>query len=273
MRSKLQETEFAILKQVVEICEANKIEYYAFYGTLLGAIREGGIVPWDDDIDIAIPRKDYDRFVALAKSKLPTHLLVETYKDQSSSSHPIYICQVKDTNTSVVLRYSSVPQYTHAWVDVFPLDALPANPILRYVHEYRLLIKRMLIQMSMFEENTHMFRKNRPLHERFLIALCEKTKLGSTMDTQKLMRSMEKCLLRYQETENGYFISMFGAYKLKEAFPISWFRDAEKVSFEDFEIAVPSNASGILSRMYGDYMTPPPVEEQNIQHCIEIVQV
>lgn len=93
------------------------------------------------------------------------------------------------------------------------------------------------------------------------------------MDTQKLMQSIEKCLMRYQETETGYFISMFGAYKLKEVFPVSWFRNAEKVCFEDFEIAVPSNASGILSQMYGDYMTPPPDEDRNIQHCIEVIHV
>ena len=77
--NELQKCQFEILKEFIKVCKENNLQYYLVGGTCLGAVRHKGFIPWDDDIDVAMPRKDFNKFVAL-QDKFPKHLFIQTYK-------------------------------------------------------------------------------------------------------------------------------------------------------------------------------------------------
>lgn len=269
--TELQRRELSMYKVVADICRRHDLRFYALGGTLLGAVRHQGFIPWDDDIDIAIPRPDYDRFIKIAKQELPSYYVPKTYLDERDESHPMFICIIKDVRTKIQLNHANVTENTSVWLDVFPLDAMPSNPLLRVIHKYRLLYERMKIQFSMYEENVHQHRANRPIHERALMAFRERTGFGSNWDTWKLMRHIEKTLRLYDYEREGWFVNMFGAYKFREMFPKEWFANTIELPFEDTTIPCAGEYDKVLTQMYGDYMTPPPVEQRGEQHRMTVI--
>lgn len=258
---------------VANICAKHDIRHYALGGTLLGAVRHQGFIPWDDDIDIAMPRPDYDRFVKFAKRELPSHLVAKTYLDERGDAHPMFICIIKDTRTKIQLHHADKVQDTAVWLDVFPLDAMPSNKIQRTLHKYRLLYERMKIQFSMYEENVHQHRANRPLYERVLMVFREKTGFGSNWDTWELMCHIENTLRIYDYDQEGWMVNMFGAYKFREMFPKAWFGEGINLAFENTTIRCPVEYDKVLTQMYGDYMTLPPEEQRGAQHCMTIISL
>ena len=91
----VQKKEVELLKIFSDICEKNNLTYYALGGTLLGAIRHGGFIPWDDDMDLGMPREDYDKFIKIADSELPKHIILKTHTDNLGNT------SIRDTATVV----------------------------------------------------------------------------------------------------------------------------------------------------------------------------
>lgn len=273
MLTDIQKIELDMYKCVKEICDKHNLRYYALGGTLLGAVRHKGFIPWDDDIDVAIPRPDYDKFLKYAKEELPSNLVPKTYLDEKGDSHPMFICIIKNMDTEIELNHANKTEHTHVWLDVFPLDAMPTNDLLRKVHKYRLLYERMKIQFSMYDENVHQHRANRPFYERALMKFRETTNWGANWDTYDLMLHIEKTLRKYDYEKEGYFVNMFGAYKFREMFPKAWFGDGVELPFEDTTIICPIDYDKVLTQMYGDYMTLPPEDQRSQQHCMTVVSL
>ena len=269
----LQLSELEIFKVVTKVAMELNLRYYALGGTLLGAVRHQGFIPWDDDIDIAMPRPDYETFLAEAQKLLPDNLRVVTYKDSKPGELCPFFCQVQKTDSEVVLEFSGTPRKSRIWLDIFPLDAMPSNSLLRKFHKLRLLYYRMKVQFSMYEENAHQHRANRPIHEKLLMKFREVTKFGSSWDTAEMFSELENELKRYSYSKESYIVNMMGAYKFKEMFPKSWFDKAVMLPFEDTLIACPNEYDKVLSQMYGDYMVPPPNEARKDQHRMTIIKI
>ena len=264
---------FEIYDLVAQICKANGLHFYALGGTLLGAVRHNGFIPWDDDIDIAIPRPEYNRFVSVVNRELPSGFVAKTYKDEKNCKTPTFICQIQNLNTRVNVSFAKKDREMPLWLDVFPLDAMPSNTILRNIHKYRLLYERMKIQFSMYEENVHQHREGRPAYEKALMKFREKTNFGAKWDTYDLMCHIEKTLRKYDFEKEDYFVNMFGAYKFKEMFPKVWFGEGIELPFEDTTIVCPVEYDKVLTQMYGDYMQLPPEEKRTQQHCMTIIEL
>lgn len=271
--TELQKIELDMLRDVASLCDRHGLPYFALGGTLLGAVRHQGFIPWDDDIDIALLRPDYDRFVDVARRELPSHLRAVTFKDSPNERQAAFHCSVQNMRTDIVLEYSNKPRRTHVWIDVFPLDAMPTSPVLRGVQKYRLLYERMKVQFSMYDENVHQHREGRPVHERALMKFRELTKVGSNWDTYELMSHVEKTLKSFDVAREGYVVNMFGAYKFKEMFPKWWLGEGVMLPFEDTEIRCPVEYDRVLTQMYGDYMTPVPEGQRAQHHCMTVVSL
>ena len=126
-----------IMKYLKDYLEKNNITYYMLGGTLLGAIRHQGFIPWDDDIDIGIPRGEYEKFINEISKKLPEHLELHTYKN--NKNHHYYFSRIVDNRHTLKRTGSLVDRNEELWIDVFPLDGMPNNFIIRKIHMLKLL--------------------------------------------------------------------------------------------------------------------------------------
>ena len=134
-RSEIQNIIWDIVKVIKPFLDENNIRYYIIGGTLLGAIRHKGFIPWDDDFDIGIPREDYDRFVKGIVKILPGHIRVVTNDpDDGNLTHHFYFARIVDTRYKIKRTCSMVDREEFVWVDIFPFDGLPGNWIKRMIH-------------------------------------------------------------------------------------------------------------------------------------------
>ena len=268
---KLQLLELDMLKEVLAVCGRHGIPYYALGGTLLGAVRHRGFIPWDDDIDIGIPRPDYERFLSFAEKELPAHLHPVWFERQSGDERPVYACQVRDDRYEVIQHIANEPIRTNLWIDIFPLDGMPDGKIARKIHSFRLLYRRARIQFSMFDRNVHQHRTNRPWYERAAIRFFRATGFGSRSSPFKMMEKMDRALKKYPYGQCGWLVNFMGAWKLKEMFRKSVYGDGADYPFEDLAIRGPADADAVLTQMYGNYMEPVrDPEEQKKHHGMEI---
>ena len=142
----LHQVDLDIVKEVVAICEKHGFTYFMLGGTMLGAIRHKGFIPWDDDIDLGMPRKDYDRFLEIAPKELSKHLKLVNY--HTDPEYHYYITRILDTETKVEEeRIGNDNRYTNASIDIFPVDGTPNNKVLRKIYFFRVLYHRALMSL------------------------------------------------------------------------------------------------------------------------------
>ena len=139
---KLQLIELEILKEVISLCEKHGLRYYLLGGTFLGAVRHQGFIPWDDDIDIGMPRTDFERFCEIARQELKAPLGFVSFRNNAEYIyfHP----RVYNYNSRVIDRSGVNEKETFAWIDVFPLDGMPGNKLVRKLYGFYLLFLRLL---------------------------------------------------------------------------------------------------------------------------------
>lgn len=268
---KMQMIELSMVKEVLKIINKHNLRYFMLGGTLLGAVRHKGFIPWDDDVDLGMPRSDYDKFIEFAKKELPDYLKAETYEDQKNEKRPIYYCQIKNLNTKITQHIAKKDYETNVWIDIFPLDGMPDNPALRKIHCFNLLYWRMRLQFSMFDDNVHLHRKSRPWHERALIRFYQLTKFGSHSKPYDIMKKLDKAMRKYDYDRQNCIINFMGTWKLKEMFPKNVYDNGKPYIFEDIEMNGPVDSDYVLSQMYGEYMKPlENTEDQYEHHSIEI---
>ena len=265
---KLQEIECNILKKIIWICKEENIRYFALDGTLLGAIRHKGMIPWDDDIDIGMPRKDYEKFIYVAEKKLGKEYALMTDKNEE-----VYTLKVVAKNTQVILHMAGKPIKANVWVDIFPIDGMPETSIVRNFHKLQLLFARMMVQAPVVRKQVHLKREKRPIYEKILLFLFLKTNLGKNIDIYKWKKRVEKILKKYDYDESKYIVDFWSAYKFREMFPKEIYGDGRLCEFEDFSVMVPVYAEAVLKQLYGYYLTPPDEDKKYNQHKIEIVKL
>ncbi|WP_051004336.1 LicD family protein [Treponema primitia] len=153
----IQLIELAILKQVLAIIKSNNLTYFLLGGTLLGAVRHQGFIPWDDDIDIGMPRPDYEKFIEVVNKLLPGNLQLKHFKlDEKYKKYPI---RIEDIRYQVQRNDAIQKSIYNVWIDIFPLDGMPGNPLGRSIHKLRLLFRRLLLQYSKFNDQVNIKKK------------------------------------------------------------------------------------------------------------------
>ena len=257
----LQLCELEIVRDVVRICETHGLKIYMLGGTFLGAVRHGGFIPWDDDVDLGLSRPDYETFLKVAPGELREGYLLRHFA--TDPAMPYYPAQVVDPSFEILDVSARVSKTRSAWIDVFPLDGMPDGALPFFFHKYRLLYLRMMLKFSQFDQVVAVGLKNRPLHERILVNVGKHLHLEGKLSTEKRMRLIDRSLKKYSFADCRRCVNFMGAYKFRECFPRSVYEDAAEYPFEDMTLPAPRDYNLVNRQLYGDYMTPPPVEEQN----------
>lgn len=261
---KLQEIDLETFKQFKLICENNKLRYIALGGTMLGAIRHKGFIPWDDDIDIGMPRKDYDLFINKYYKELPQNYHIRNYK--TDEKYRYYITRVLNGDYPIVeVRNKNIEPFTFISIDIFPLDGLPGNVFLRKIHEKRVMWHRAKMSLGYYSTIDKLRKRN--FLENFIIFIFSSIKIEKFIDSHKEKEKIDKILKKYDFDKSLYFSNLMGAYRTKEVFPKSYFGEIQEYEFEDTKINGLEKYDFYLKDMYGKYMNEPSVEDiQSKQH-------
>ena len=258
----LHKVDVDIVKEVVRICDKHDLKYYMLGGTMLGAIRHKGFIPWDDDIDLGMPREDYEKFLELAEEELPDHLKAVNYRN--TPNYMYYITRILDTQTKVIEeRIGNDNKYTNASIDIFPIDGTPNNAFLRKIYFFRVLYHRAL--MSLCYKDSIDRKRKRSKKEKLLLWVMERIPVEKLTTPYKQKCKIDK-LLRKQPIKGAKYIgNIMGAYRTREIVPAEYYGEGAMYSFEDIQLRGLSMYHEYLTFTYGDYMKLPP-EDQRKTH-------
>lgn len=262
----LHQYEADAFRHFIRICEDHNLEYYAIGGTLLGGVRHKGFIPWDDDIDVCMPRPSYDKFLRIAPKYLPEHLVLDD--PRSNKEFRSYFAKLRNKNIEIRedLEDNEATTRIGYLMDIIPLDGTPNNKWMRYVYFIKVLCYRFLCGAA---NVTTGIRTSRPKKERVLLYICRFFRLHKILDIQTIYKRMDRLFHKQDYKRSRYVGTIMGAYHVKEIVPRSYFgayEDATQWQFEDFKIKGPKKCHAYLTHMYGDYKKLPPKAARKIHY-------
>ena len=268
---KMQLVELEILKHVVKICNENDITYYISGGTFLGAVRHKGFIPWDDDIDIAMPRTDYEKFRNIITTKLPKRYKYRNFKNDDE----VKVCfsRIEDMEVKVKDTSAEKVDIRNAWIDIFPLDGMPKNKIKFLIRKYHLLYLRMMFQYSQYSVIVNQNLPDRPLHEKILVKIGKLIPFEKILNTRKYMYKIDKNLQKVKPEDSIYYMNFLGIYKFRSVMVKNEiYKEGALYEFEGDLYNGPKEYDKYLTQIYGDYMKIPKEENRN-KHHIEVLEM
>lgn len=253
----VQDLEFQILLEIRDVCEKYSLKYSLYAGTMLGAIRHKDFIPWDDDVDILMPKNDYDKFIKIVKENkiFSKHLKV---KFPGDNNYPYPYIKIVDTRTEVNDNFEDKFKMG-LWVDIFPMDYVYDDPkknasIVKKVTRYQYWIFRLT------------------------------TKIDNFKGIKKIILSCVRKMLNIFNIDYKYFVKKLLSYRNlpksktlgeiiwvindREIGPVDWFENYIECDFRNEKFKIIKDYDKFLKKEYGDYMKLPPLEERN-GHCIK----
>lgn len=258
-KNKLDElkiVELDILKQFIKVCDKLKINYFLAGGTLIGAVRHKGFIPWDDDIDVCMLREDYDKFIKEAQKHLPKNYFLQTYETDKNYLNCFSKIRNSDT-TFIETSVNSIDMNHGIYIDIFPLDNL-----------YKInSLKEKLIHFKLYE---HYYSNSKKLTHKLFLLLSKiiyrrKSKL-------QLCKLKDKIYKQKNNSKTEKIVCYSGAWGLKKESHLKEdFEDFTIVDFEGIKVKAPIGYDRVLRDTYGDYMKLPPKEKRIAHHYADVI--
>lgn len=263
-----KQIEFSLLLEFRRICKKYELNYSLAYGTLLGAIRHHGFIPWDDDIDVMMPRKDFMKFMQVSKYEFngSPYNLISMY---NCSSYFAPLPKMSNSTTKVYQNYGQIERIkTGIYIDIFIVDGLP----LEYHEQYYKQASKIRYAWGM--SCRKFFAKHQSRNLLFDIA-------GSLLSIPYKIKGINYYRNKYDEWCSQYdfynseyvAVLMFGEGLEKEKMQRNDFLDFSIVEFEGEKFRAVKNPDEYLTNMYGNYMQLPPVEERVGKHPNKMVRI
>lgn len=269
-RKILQASEKDLVEAFSNFCYQNNLKYFIMGGTLLGAVRHQGFIPWDDDVDVGMPRPDFERFQKLM-SENGNVLNDFPFRNYENSDTIEYVARLENPNVKIEDSSAAITEKRNSWMDIFPLDGMPKSKWIRKIHGLNLLRLRMLLKYSQFDRIS-VNMTERPLVEKLLIKVGKLIKPEKHLDTRECLNNLDHALKRFPYKRATYVVNFMGAYKLKEMFPKKYYESSKAFEFEDLSLVGSPYFDEILTQMYGsNYMTPPSEQIKN-KHFTKVLK-
>lgn len=246
----LHDSLLSMMKDFHSFCLCHGIRYYIIGGTALGAKRHEGFIPWDDDMDVGIPREDYEKLFSL-RDELPDYLEIKFQGNDRNCPIPYF--KLINKNTTLIESYYE--NYVEGlYIDLFPLDYAIKNSKKDYARRKRIYS----LFMKICWKKTTKKKKGllRKAYQLYCRCFSDRTLYGKLFS---LMTALP-------ESESDSYANFLGAYGEKECILKSYFGVPTLYKFEDAEFYGPSNIEGYLTFLYGDYMILPPPEKRVFKH-------
>ena len=245
-----------LLVQFDKLCEHNGLYYTLCGGTLLGAVRHKGFIPWDDDIDVLMPRPDYDRLVNnqdIDFSILPDYCSLANWKQKT---HDYPFLKLIDNRTKIEIPYLNENyKAKNIWIDIFPIDGNPDNEDELIKLYKKAIFYRQLIRLKTANPLAGKSRTKRLLKP-ILVALVK------ILDNYKLCDKLDSIAKSYSFDEHDKIGGVLWGYGPQERIDKKAYLVPIKICFEDLLFNAPSNYHEYFTGLYGDYMKLPPVEKR-----------
>lgn len=261
----IKKIELNILVEFAAFCDANNLKYYLGYGTLLGAVRHKGFIPWDDDIDVLMPRPDYNKFLQLTGfAPIKENLETRFYRDCTNPG--IYpFAKVVDNNTLVYEKGKTRKNRTGLWIDIFPLDGYPEDKLAATT----LFNKYMKLRHLQDLATTNPFYVNQNILSKIIKAFFI-APLVKLYGIKKICRKIDLLAQIYSYESNEKAADFTWADNQDSYILKSELEPAVKVTFENHLFNAPAGYEAYLTRLYGNYMELPP-EDQRIPHGFKAI--
>lgn len=258
-KEKLQSVILSIAKDIDKICRDNDIEYFIDGGTLLGAVRHKGFIPWDDDFDIEMTRSNYNKFIEVCNSCLDQDkYFLET--SENTEKYAFSFAKILLNDTKIIEDFSKDVDVHHGiFVDIFPMDIIPDNKILRIIYLKELHILKNLIWIKCgYGTKEHKSKKTYKILKF----------LANFFSIKQLKDRRNTLLNKYNHKDyHNYIIADYLNIKLLR----KWYEQISEYQFEDYYFLGVKNNSEYLKACYGDdYMELPPLEKRVVHSNYEV---
>lgn len=252
---RLQLTQLEILKTVDAICKKHHIPYSLYAGSLLGAVRHQGFIPWDDDLDICMARPDYNRFLQIWQEETPSGYTLQN-KDISPSFTQSFSKIRKDNTTFLQFPSEAGKYHTGIFLDIFPVDRVPTEPLHRLLFfwhslSYLLFCREFVPPRGTFFQRTA---------AGFLLALTGKK------SREKRRQALLRKITRYSSDITLPMAAIETTVSMKRLYPADTLSELTELPFEDAILPCVKNRELFLTIQYGNYLQLPPPEERTWKH-------
>jgi len=259
----LQAMQLEIAKEIRRVCEKNDLRFFLADGSLLGAVRHQGFIPWDDDLDISMPLADYLRFIHCARQELSDRFVLQTWALDPGFGCPF--AKVRMKNTFVQERAVPISEgFSGVWVDIFPLLLFPEKKATK-AHMTLLRLWERAYQLKCgYDLNSITPGSVSRMLNRVLKLM------GMPISRARMRKWYEKLLCPTDSSAVTLECTSFFSEKL--LFPSDIFSKTVQLPFADTTFPAPARYIDYLERMYGDYMQLPPEEERQKGHSLLIAR-
>lgn len=261
----LQQVELKILEQFINICHKEQLQYYVLGGTMLGAVRHKGFIPWDDDIDVALPRKDYEKFLDVAQKYLSKNYFLQTYI--TDNGIPWNYAKIRDSNTTFIQKSLSKCNINHGvYIDVFVLDYYPTHKIESIFFDIYNRLLTFRIRSTTYSSN-----KKYTILENIVRKIISSVLKIIYPNTVSVLKKRDKLFKSIKKS--SLLANHCGFWGKKEIVPIDWYGKGIDMQFENLIVKVPEYYDKWLTQVYGNYMQLPPKEKQITHHRTDVIDL
>ena len=252
----LQSKLFDMLKWFDSFCRENDLNYYLLGGTMLGAARHQGFIPWDDDIDVGLFRRDYERFIKLMKGKVEYNKYIIEAPDTDTTDFCYPYAKIYDISTTLIEHYS-IPLKRGIFLDVFPIDYLGDSP-----DECRTRYRRIKFLYDFYLTRVAAIDEHRSILKNCAIKV---SRCLPFIDNSKLRMRLDQSCAAYNKPLS-WGGNLLGNWGIKEVMPVSIMGIPTEYEFEGLKVFGAQDYDGYLTHLYGDWRKLPPKEKQVTHH-------